>query len=151
MVEEYLKKIIKKINEFLGSVILFLTISNLFGNPELQCNEKSEEYSYSHSLSEARLKKIYLDIKKYTYERIDIRKISRKSHGIQEGFSDLKYTRIMHRDNSDNATIRLSFCLDQSIDIEVSGILNNQPIIKLAWGEVTRQYEVLWSYKMKSE
>jgi hypothetical protein len=147
MAEKYIKIIIKKINDFLGSLIGILTILNWGSNPELQCDENSIKYSYAHSLSEERLEKIYFDLKKYVDKGINARRISQHPDKNPVEFSDLKYTKIMLHKNSDYANIRLGYCTDRSIDIEIIGLIKNKPIIKLAWGEVTRTEELLWSYK----
>ncbi len=147
MVEKYIKIIIKKINDFLVSLIGILSILNWGSNPELQCNENSVQYSYAHSLSQERLEKIYFDLKKYVDKGINARRITQHPDKNPVEFSDLNYTKIMLYKNSDHANIRLGFCTDKSIDIEVMGLVKNKPIIKLAWGEVTRIKEVLWSYK----
>ena len=34
--------------------------------------------------------------------------------------------------------------MDQSIDIEVEGLLSDNPIVKIVWGEIDRKEEVLW-------
>lgn len=145
MVEDYIKLAVKKINEFLGTLIVILSILNWISNPELHCDENSIQYSYAHSLSQVRLEKIYFDLKKHVDKGIDTRRNYRYPKKIPQEFSDIKYTSILLIKNSDQANIRLSFCIDQSIDIEVSGLVNNNPVIKLAWGEIDRTSEILWS------
>ena len=62
-------------------------------------------------------------------------------------FEDLQYTRlILSKRGIANglAIVRLNFCMDESIDLEFKGLLGDNPIIKLAWGEQERTEEILW-------
>ncbi len=34
--------------------------------------------------------------------------------------------------------------MDESIDLEIEGLLSDNPVIKLAWGELERTEEILW-------
>jgi len=125
----------------------------LLSHPDALCDEKSSAYQYAHSLSAARLEQMYLDFKMYADKGVTFD--GYRMRGVKPPeFSDLEYTRLfMYQHNIDNGTasMRLRFCFDQSIDIELKGINSDQPVIKLAWGELKRSEEVLWRLTDDSE
>ena len=49
-----------------------------------------------------------------------------------------------YNDEYETAGIRLNFCFDNSIDLEIEGLLSENPIIYLARGEVERIKKILW-------
>lgn len=49
----------------------------------------------------------------------------------------------------DKVIIRLNFCVDKSIDLEIDGLLSDGPVINLAWGEIERIKEILWQKRDK--
>ena len=113
----------------------------------LQCHEGSKPYNYAHSLSQERLEKIYTDFRNYALAGKEIKRITKRSKNRPVEFEDLEYTRlILSKQNIEDgiAILRLGFCMDESIDIELEGLLGDNPIIKLAWGELERTKEILW-------
>jgi hypothetical protein len=44
----------------------------------------------------------------------------------------------------ETAILRLKFCFDNSIDLEIEGLLSENPVIYLTWGEIERTKEILW-------
>jgi len=131
----------------LDGIILLMAFMNYMNSPDSMCDENSSFYSYAHSLSQDRLEKIYLDFKNYAEEGSFIKRTLKRSSNSPVEFQDLEYTRLILTKYSlkhDSATIRLSFCMDTSIDIEVDGLLSENPKIYIAWGELTRTREILW-------
>lgn len=111
------------------------------------CDEKSKQYKYAHSLSQERLEQIYLDFQEYAENGKLIKRTLKKSPNSPKEFQDLEYTRIIlgeYEIEHDYAIMRLSFCMDQSIDIEVHGLLSEHPKVKIVWGELERTEEILW-------
>jgi hypothetical protein len=139
---------LKKVYEFLtGSlVIIFATFYWSYHMVDM-CDNKSKHYKYAHSLSQERLEKIYLDFKKYADDGKIIKRTLKRSPNSPKEFQDLEYTRLILTKRSiknDYAIMRLSFCMDTSIDIEVHGLLSENPKVKIVWGELERIEEVLW-------
>ena len=113
----------------------------------LACHKDSETYHYAHSLSQERLEKIYLDFKKYALEGKEFKGTNRKNSKKPTEFEDLIYKRLFFYkfDNKyETAVVRLKFCFDNAIDLEVEGLQSENPIIYLAWGELERTKEILW-------
>ncbi len=149
MVEKYIKKAMIKVYRFLDRIIAFLTLLSLLSsmNPEHSCNEKSKQYKYAHSLSQQRLEKIYTDFKGFAEKGRYLKRTLKRLPNNPKEFNDLEYTRLIldkYTIRHDYAIMCLSFCMDQSIDIEVHGLLSDTPKVKIVWGELERIEETLW-------
>ena len=119
MIEKYIKIFMERVYKFLDGLIAFLFILNYNNSPQMKCYEDSQYYQYAHSLSQNR----------------------------PVEFEDLEYTRLILTKRNiakGTATVRLNFCMDESIDLEIEGLFSNNPVIKLAWGELERTKETLW-------
>ena len=115
--------------------------------PDDFCDNKSKQYKYARSLPQQRLEKIYIDFKSFAEQERYLKHTLKRTPDNPKEFSDLEYTRLIldkYTIKNDYAIMRLSFCMDQSIDIEVHGLLSKHPQVKIVWGELDRLEEVLW-------
>ena len=147
MIEKYIKIFMERVYKFLDGVIAFLFILNYSNSPQMKCHEDSQYYQYAHSLSQERLEKIYIDFRNYALAGKEIKRITKRSKNRPVEFEDLEYTRLILTKRNiakGTATVRLNFCMDESIDLEIEGLLSDNPVIKLAWGELERTKETLW-------
>ncbi len=147
MEDSLLYQVSKRSIELTVGFVKFIYFLYLLGQPEMRCDEQSTAYQHAHSLTQERLERIYLDLKGYALDEVEIKGFTSDSAKRPMEFEDLEYTRIiMDKRNIKDGTaiIRLNFCFDQSIDLELKGILSDEPVITLAWGELERTEEILW-------
>lgn len=134
---------IEGIKSFIGMIF----ISYWFNSADMNCNKDSKSYHYAHSISQNRLEKMHLDLRKYIQNGEEIDRITKRDPKRPMEFEDINYTRIIlqkHEIENVSAIIRLNFCMDQSIDLEVENIMSDEARIYLAWGEIERTKELLW-------
>ncbi len=118
-----------------------------FNSNTLACHKDSETYHYAYSLSQERLEKIYLDFKKYAEEGKEFGWKNRKYSTEPAEFDDINFKRINLKKLFNEykvATIQLNICFDHSIYLDIDGLLGENPVIYLVWGELERTKEILW-------